>query len=87
VECERDARVSRRGRAPEGPSILASCGSLPETFDRACLAQHHIVDYASVVVQPAGRFWLFQGIEAGIFGALTLALVLFSIWWIRKRIN
>jgi hypothetical protein len=72
---------------PNDPSIIASCVSPPKKFDRACLAEHHIVEYTTAVYQPASRFWLFQGIEAGIFGGLTLALVLFSIWWIRKRIN
>jgi hypothetical protein len=72
---------------PNDPSIIASCVSPPKKLDRACLAQHHIVEYTSAVYQPASRFWLFQGIEAGIFASLTIALVLFSIWWIRKRIN
>ena len=37
--------------------------------------------------QPGSRFWLFQAIEAGIFAALTLALLAFAVWWIRKRIS
>jgi hypothetical protein len=72
---------------PNDPSIIASCVSPPKRFDQACLAQHHIVEYTTAVFQPASRFWLFQGIESGIFLGLTAMLVLFSIWWIRKRIN
>ncbi len=56
-------------------------------FDPACLAEHDIVSYTHAVYHPASRFWLFQGIEAGIFTALALALLGFSIWWIRTRIS
>jgi hypothetical protein len=42
--------------------------------------------FMHALYQPAGRFWLFQAIETGIFTALALALVGFSVWWIRKRI-
>ena len=56
-------------------------------FDPACLAEHDIVSYTHAVYHPASRFWLFLGIEAGIFTALALALLGFSIWWIRTRIS
>jgi hypothetical protein len=36
--------------------------------------------------QPADRFWTFQGIEAGIFVALALALLVLTVWWMRHRI-
>jgi ABC-type transport system involved in multi-copper enzyme maturation permease subunit len=35
--------------------------------------------------QPASRFWAFQSIEAGIFVALTLALLGASVWLIHRR--
>jgi hypothetical protein len=35
----------------------------------------------------ASRFWLFQAIEAGIFFAVAVALLAFSVWWIRRRIS
>ena len=73
---------------PNDPRNIDSCvNRTTKGVDRACLAQHHIVEYGSAVFQPASRFWLFQGIEAGIFVALAAALVLFSAWWIRKRIT
>jgi hypothetical protein len=72
---------------PNDPSAIASCVRPPKRVDQACLAKHHIVEYTSAVFQPASRFWLFQGIESGIFLGLTAALVLFSVWWIRKRIT
>ena len=37
-----------------------------------------------VAYQPAGRFWTFQLIEAGIFVALAVALVLTTLWLVRR---
>jgi hypothetical protein len=37
--------------------------------------------------QPAGRFWLFQGIESAIFLILALALLGLAIWWVTSRIS
>jgi len=34
--------------------------------------------------QPAGRFWEFQLIEAGLFAALAVAIVLAAIWLVRR---
>jgi hypothetical protein len=34
--------------------------------------------------QPAGRFWTFQLIEAGLFAALAVAIVLAAIWLVRR---
>ena len=38
-----------------------------------------------VLYQPASRFWEFQSIEAGIFVALTLAVLGLSVWLIHRR--
>jgi ABC-2 family transporter protein len=35
--------------------------------------------------QPAGRFWAFQLLEAGLFVGLAVALVLVSLWLVRRR--
>jgi hypothetical protein len=35
--------------------------------------------------QPAGRFWAFQFIEAGIFVALTLLALAATMWLVRRR--
>jgi len=37
-----------------------------------------------VSYQPAGRFWTFQLIEAGLFAALAVAVVLCAIWLVRR---
>ena len=34
--------------------------------------------------QPAGRFWTFQLLEAGLFTALAVALVLVALWLVRR---
>lgn len=34
--------------------------------------------------QPAGRFWTFQLLEAGLFAALAVAIVLVAIWLVRR---
>jgi ABC-type transport system involved in multi-copper enzyme maturation permease subunit len=38
-----------------------------------------------VTYQPADRFWAFQGIEAGIFVALTAAALGATIWLLHRR--
>jgi ABC-type transport system involved in multi-copper enzyme maturation permease subunit len=39
----------------------------------------------TVTYQPAGRFWALQGIEAGIFVALTAAALGATIWLLHRR--
>ena len=82
-----ELRVSDGG-LPD-PAVVEACTNVAsgKRFDPACLAEHDIVSYTHAVYHPASRFWLFQGIEAGIFTALALALLGFSIWWIRTRIS
>jgi hypothetical protein len=43
------------------------------------LGWRRIVSY-----QPAGRFWTFQILEAGLFVALAVALVLVALWLVRR---
>jgi hypothetical protein len=50
----------------------------------SCLHDHGILN--AIVYQPAHRFWLFQGIETGIFLFLALALFALTAWWVRRRI-
>ena len=74
------------GGQPIDPATAISCMTDVKQFDRACLARHDAVEFASAVFHPASRFWLFQGIEAGIFLALALALGAFAVVWIRRRV-
>jgi len=43
------------------------------------LGWHRIVE-----LQPGSRFWPFQGIEAGIFVALALLLLVATVWLVRR---
>ena len=71
--------------------IVSSCTSdtahynlQPSTPFTACTHAHGwLLQY---VWQPADRFWLFQGIESAIFFALAVALLMLTVWWVRKRI-
>jgi hypothetical protein len=38
-----------------------------------------------ITYQPASRFWTFQLIEAGIFVGLAVAVVLATLWFIRRN--
>src|SRR5581483_1473466 len=38
----------------------------------------------AISYQPAGRFWEFQLVEAGLFAALAVAVVLTAIWLVRR---
>ena len=40
-----------------------------------------------LVMHPARHFWAFQTIETAIFVALAIALLLATIYWIRRRIG
>ena len=48
-----------------------------------CLAHHGF--HMAAIYQPASRFWVFQGIEAGIFVVLAGALVALAFSWILRR--
>ena len=76
------------GQAPD-PSVVQGCLTGPEikSFDRECLADHGIEVFSHATYHPYSRFWLFQAIEAGIFVTMALALLAFSVWWIRRRIS
>jgi hypothetical protein len=39
-----------------------------------------------LTVHPIDQFWAFQAIETAIFAALAIALLMGSIYWIRRRI-
>ena len=50
-----------------------------------CLTQNGI--HAVATFQPYDRYWLFQGIESALFVVLAIALVVFSVWWVRRRVR
>ena len=75
---------------PPDPAVLDTCLSNVgpgKGIDAACLARNDIAYYTHATYHPESRFWLFQTVEASIFAATALALLAFSVWWIRKRIS
>jgi hypothetical protein len=64
--------------------------SLPDSFlnlrppaQNAWLASHHVTLWTAY--QPAGRFWVFQGIEGAIGLLLALLLGAATVWLVRRR--
>jgi hypothetical protein len=51
---------------------------------RACGAEFGPGAYNWMLYHPADRFWPFQYIEAGIFTALAVLLLLLAIWRVRR---
>lgn len=50
-----------------------------------CVTQNGI--HVVTTFQPYDRYWLFQGIESALFIVLAIALALFSVWWVRRRVR
>jgi hypothetical protein len=48
-----------------------------------CVSSFHLTNYLSY--QPASRYWSFQWYELASYAVLSLILVTFSVWWIRRR--
>jgi hypothetical protein len=63
-------------------AVPAACHH-PSTTMLSCLSQHGYAQY--LTYQPAGRYWPFQFIEAGIFVALTAALIALAFAVINRR--
>ena len=76
--------ITPAGQVFHGPADPAACNR--EAPPRAC--EHWIqsiglrqrVDY-----HPASHFWPLQLTESALFLALTVALVVFAFWWLRRR--
>jgi hypothetical protein len=63
--------------------VSQACGSAgPEAT--ACIHTHGWMEF--LTYQPADRYWLFQGIEVGIFLLLAAALVALTFWIVRRRL-
>jgi hypothetical protein len=66
------------GKTSQGP---------PADVQRAiekCVNSFHLKNV--LTYQPGSRYWTFQWIEFSLYLTLALALIGFSVWWIRKRI-
>jgi len=65
-------------------SCARSVGNGFKDLDPQCLARHG-AGYNHAVWQPAGRFWELQGIETALFVGVSLVLLAFTAWWLRRR--
>ena len=65
----------------------ATCNGKGSTVQEltACIHRHGFVNVA--VLQPADRFWLFQGIEAVLYGGAALALLALAVYWVSRRVS
>jgi hypothetical protein len=78
----------RLGHPLSDGTVFAICNPntiVNKTSVFSCFAAHHIYGYT--VYQPASRFWLFQGIETGIFAGLSAFLLALTVWWVRYRVT
>src|SRR4029450_14113322 len=51
------------------------------------VATHAGANTEILTVHPADQFWAFQAIETAIFAALAIALLVGSVYWVRRRIS
>ncbi|HEY1456625.1 MAG TPA: hypothetical protein VGG31_09005 [Candidatus Dormibacteraeota bacterium] len=71
------AYIDSRGNVLSPPEVSAIIGN-------GNLESHGII--MAGVIQPASRFWIFQGIEAGIFLLLALVCLILSFLWVRYHL-
>jgi ABC-2 family transporter protein len=67
-----DTRITR---APADKNAFLDCV-------RTIAQTYHV----EMTYQPAGRYWVFQSMESGVFVLLALGLGAFSVWWVRRRV-
>ena len=78
--------VDRAGHFSSGLSInLNGCKGSNLQCAQSYLAAHGIRGFD--LYQPAGRFWLFQGIETAIFVGVAVALLAVTVVWVRRRLS
>lgn len=65
--------------------IVAACSHTTRSGSVGSCLAHHGAAFMQAVYQPAGRFWLFQGIETALFGTTGLALVVVGGLWLQRR--
>lgn len=65
-------------------SLLSQPTEAAQAQYNHCISEHGF--QSRTVYQPANRYWLFQGIESGIYLSGTVLLFVLTFWWIRYRI-
>jgi hypothetical protein len=64
--------------------VIDGCFNARTSLSPHCLVNHHV--FQTFIYEPASRFWSLQAAEAGVFVALSLALLGLAVWWIKNRI-
>jgi hypothetical protein len=89
---DRTGHVVGSGMGIDFNSVVGDCPNLagpggaplPDPSNiSACIRQAGI--HVVATYQPADRYWVFQGIEAGLFVVLAAVLVAAAFWWVRHR--
>lgn len=84
--------LDRQGQQLSNADLVQVCQPPLDRFNSEaqqafarCEAEHgvHYLEF----YQPASRFWLFQGMETGLFLLLAGLLLILTTWGIRKRIT
>ncbi|MFF0151741.1 ABC transporter permease subunit [Micromonospora sp. NPDC005203] len=79
--------ITATGAEFRGPADMTQCGPLAPRDRETCpgwLEKQNLRQ--EVVFVPGSAFWILQWREFGVLFALTAALSLFSLWWIRRRL-
>jgi hypothetical protein len=72
------------GRCPE-LATAANRGVPNNDLVQACI--RHVGLHVQMVYQPGSLFWRFQGIETGLFVALSAALFALTVYWVRRKVS
>jgi ABC-type transport system involved in multi-copper enzyme maturation permease subunit len=77
--------VDRQGNVLGQGQLPVLCPPTGRSVPTQCLVEHGL--QLRQVYQPASRFWPLQGIETGIFAAVSIALLGLAAWWTLRRIR
>jgi hypothetical protein len=78
--------IDRLGNPIEFATMAAACPNAGgRGLNEQCLVEQGF--QLRAVYQPASRFWPLQGIESGIFLAVSIALLGLAAWWTLRRVS
>ncbi|HEV2027989.1 MAG TPA: hypothetical protein VGS16_05575 [Candidatus Dormibacteraeota bacterium] len=79
--------VDSAGRQLSYEQVQAVCGQVTDAQSKgawsSCLQAHHLGEL--VRWQAPTRFWELQSIETALVVGIALALLLVTVWWLRRR--
>jgi hypothetical protein len=75
--------------AVDRDTLRSICGLPKGEFSQGALQScgQRLRLHSVLTIQPANRYWPFQGWETAVFGVLAIALIVFGFWWTRQRIS